>query len=282
MTSVTKLIAFFLLSASLFVYNPVDATQVGTQAMSVRDQSSMSDLQVNEQYQSALDGYNDLLEGNVDKDGWINYSGIQEEQDKLRDYISSLANIDMSALDRDHQLATYINAYNAFTLMLILEYWDNGKLQSIFDIPENRRWDDVRWQVGANTYSLNQIEHTLIRPVFNEPRIHFALVCAAYSCPPLRNEVYDSTMIEDQLNSQAQYVHDHKRWYQYDANQKKVMLTKLYEWYATDFEINVQGILYFIAQYRPEIATLLNNGEEPEIQWIPYDWRLNDIQNKPQ
>ena len=77
-----------------------------------------------------------------------------------------------------------INAYNAFTLRLILDYYP---VRSIKDIRASKRWDDQRWRIGEAVFSLNQIEHEQIRPKFAEPRIHFALVCAAIGCPKLRN-----------------------------------------------------------------------------------------------
>ena len=91
-------------------------------------------------------------------------------------------------LGRSEKLALLINAYNACTLRLILDHWNDGQLASIKDIPRDNRWEDQRWQIGKRRLSLNQIEHEEIRGRFAEPRIHFALVCAAKGCPPLRAE----------------------------------------------------------------------------------------------
>ena len=115
-------------------------------------------------------------------------------------------------LGRDERLALLINAYNAFTLRLILDHYP---VASITDIPADQRWDAVRWRLAGETYSLNQIEHELVRPNFREPRIHFALVCAAVGCPPLRTEAYTGELLEEQLEGQTRYSHAHDRWLRY-------------------------------------------------------------------
>lgn len=99
---------------------------------------------------------------------------------------------------------------NAYTIQLILDHYP---LASIQDIPGDQRWDAVRWRVGPHTWSLNQIDHEQIRPKCAEPRIHFALVCAAVGCPPLRNEAYTAARLEEQLAGQSAYVHSHPRWF---------------------------------------------------------------------
>ncbi|MEX1223174.1 MAG: VTT domain-containing protein, partial [Pirellulales bacterium] len=112
-----------------------------------------------------------LLEAHVDADGWIDYVGLQRDEAQLDAYLEDLANAPFDELGRDEKLALLINAYNAFTLKLILEHYP---LESIMDIPEDQRWEAQRWNVGGNRWSLNQIEHEQIRPKFVEPRIHFA------------------------------------------------------------------------------------------------------------
>jgi len=174
-------------------------------------------------------------------------------------------------------LALLINAYNAFTLKLILEH---QPIESIMDIPDAERWDAVRWKVDGHVWSLNQIEHEQIRPKFVEPRVHFALVCAAVGCPPLRNEAYDADRIDQQLEDQTEYVHHHRTWLQFDARRNVAHLTKLYNWYGSDFEQNDGSVLQFAARYSPELKQALANGSSPRIEWLPYDWKLNSEKNK--
>lgn len=168
-----------------------------------------------------------------DQGGLVDYAGLRKDTVGLDAYIAALARAPLAELGRSERLALLINAYNAFTLRLIL---DRYPVKSIKDIPTDLRWDAKRWNVGGNTWSLNQIEHEQIRPHFKEPRIHFALVCAARGCPPLRNEAYVAGKLEEQLEAQAQYVHTHEGWFQFDAKKGVARLTSLYKWYGGDFE----------------------------------------------
>src|SRR5690606_18585297 len=109
----------------------------------------------------------------VDAQGMVDYAGLAADTAALDGYIASLADVDLDVLSRDERLALLINAYNAFTLRLILDHYP---VASIKDIPEAERWKAERWDLGGKTVSLDTIEHVMIRPVFNEPRIHWALV----------------------------------------------------------------------------------------------------------
>ena len=171
-----------------------------------------------------------------------------------------------------------INAYNAFTLRLILDY---HPVASIKDIPAAKRWAHKRWGLGPHTWSLDQIEHDQIRPKFGEPRVHFALVCAAVGCPRLRNEAYRADDVEQQLEDQARYVHGHERWFRFDAGKGIVYLTRLYKWYGGDFEQVAGTVLDYAARYSPQLKQALGAGRKPGIRWLDYDWSLNSKKHTP-
>ena len=224
--------------------------------------------------------FNELLEKHVDEDGWVDYDGFESDSESLDKYIKSLGEAPIKELGRNHRLATLINAYNAFTIRLIL---DHQPPKSINDIPEEKRWDAERWQLGDQKYSLNQIEHELIRPNFIEPRIHFAVVCAAVGCPPLRNEAYTADRLEEQLEEQSQYVHKHKTWLQFtDGEEAEVKLTRLYEWFGGDFTQDAESVLKYAARYSEDLQTYLDDedNEPPKQEWLEYDWSLNSTANK--
>ena len=167
-----------------------------------------------------------LLRRHVDPDGWVDYEGFRSDAASLDAYIASIGTAPFADLGRDEKLALLINAYNAFMLRLILDHYP---IKSIKDIPSAKRWDAKRWRLGSMTLSLNQMEHEQIRPKFAEPRVHFALVCAAIGCPKLRNEAYQAQRIEAQLKDQTRYAHTHDRWFRYQPGAKEVHLTKLDE-----------------------------------------------------
>ena len=222
--------------------------------------------------------FEELLANTVDEDGWVDYARVKEDRDQLTGYLSQLAAADLSKLGRDEQLALLINAYNAFTLQLIVEHYP---IKSIKDIRAADRWEAKRWMLAGRLTSLNQIEHELIRPNFAEPRIHFALVCAAVGCPPLRAEAYTGDKLEQQLAAQSQYVHSHRTWYATDGR-GTLKLTRLYEWYGDDFVQTHGSVLAFVANFDTEIKDRLHRGQRLRTTWLPYDWNLNDTRNRQQ
>jgi len=223
------------------------------------------------------DVFDGLLHRHVDEAGFVDYAGLAKESGKLDAYIGTLAEAKMDDLGRDERLALLINAYNAFTLRLIL---DHLPIASIKDIPGGERWDAVRFNLAGTTYSLNQLEHEQIRPNFKEPRVHFALVCAAVGCPPLRNEAYAADRLEEQLQAQALYVHSHPRWFTYTPGSDIVHLTALYDWYGGDFKQVAGSVLKHAAKYAPALAKDLAAGHEPRVEFLDYDWALNSQENK--
>ncbi len=214
----------------------------------------------------------EVLRAHVDDRGLVDYAALHRDPAKLDQYIAALQDAPFEALGRDEKLVLLINAYNAFTLRLILDHYP---VASIRDIPGAERWDAVRWQVGKQTWSLNQIEHEQVRPHFVEPRIHFALVCAAIGCPPLRPEAYTVERLEEQLAAQTEYVHMHPRWFRYEPGSDTVHLTQLYKWYGGDFEQTAGSVLSYVANYAPSLTATLERGEPPAIDWLDYDWSLN-------
>ena len=191
-----------------------------------------------------------LLRAHVDAEGLVDYAALGRESAALDAYLASLASAPFEELGRDEKLALLIDAYNAFTLRLIL---DHRPVASIKDIPSGKRWDDRRWTLAGETLSLNQIEHERIRPRFREPRIHFALVCAARSCPPLRAEAYVGQRLEAQLADQTRRVHSDERWVRFDPASGTLQLTKLYDWYGSDFLQAAPSVEEYAAAREPSV-----------------------------
>lgn len=223
--------------------------------------------------------FNKLLNKYVSDAGGVNYAGLLSERETLEAYIQRIAKAPFDEMGRDQKLALLINAYNAFTLELILEHYNGGQLASIKDIPSDQRWESKRWHIGDKTLSLNQIEHEQIRPKFKEPRIHWALVCAAVGCPPLRNEAFAADRLEEQLADQAKYVHSHDKWYKYEQQANTVHLTQLYNWYGSDFEQVTDSVLAYVSQFDSALKQAIEAGRTPRIQWLEYDWSLNSQEN---
>ncbi|QDV23389.1 DUF547 domain-containing protein [Aureliella helgolandensis] len=218
-----------------------------------------------------------LLSEFVDDAGWVDYESLKDRQGELQTYIETLADAPFDDLGRNEKLALLINGYNAFTLELILEHYP---VDSIQDIPTAQRWDDARWKLGGKLLSLSQIEHEQIRPKFKEPRVHFALVCAAIGCPPLRREAYVGSQLEEQLQSQTQYMHQHQTWFQLEPSASAVKLTQLYSWYGNDFEQSAGSVLKFVATCSVPLKREMDSGKNLGIDWLEYDWTLNSLSNR--
>ena len=185
--------------------------------------------------------WNDLLQKHVTKDGIVNYKGFKKERAKLLTYITSLGkNMPNDTWSKDEKLAYWINAYNAMTVDLILR---NYPTKSIKDI--SKPWNQRLWKLGEKWYNLDEIEHKILRKM-NEPRIHFAINCASFSCPPLLNEAFTAEKLEQQLTQVTKvFLADSKR---NTITQDKLEISKIFKWFSKDFKQN-GSLIDFLNQY---------------------------------
>lgn len=216
--------------------------------------------------------FDDLLKKHVDAEGWVNYEGFKSERDKLNQYLELLKdNAPNDNWTDDEKLAYWINAYNAFTIDLILQYYPVSSIRDIgskIQVPfVNSPWDIKFIEIGGEKLDLNNIEHGIIRERFNEPRIHFAVNCASYSCPVLRNEAYVASKLDSQLEEQTiSFVNDTKR---NKISAKKAELSKLFSWYKGDFTKD-QSLVEFINKY-----SNTKISKSTKITHLEYGWTLN-------
>jgi len=208
--------------------------------------------------------WDQLLKNYVNAKGKVNYKGFKNDVRFNKYLIKLQENKPGSNWTSNEKLAFWINAYNAFTIKLIL---DNYPVKSIRDI--EKAWDKVFIKIGDSHYSLNDIEHHIIRKYFNEPRIHFALVCAAHSCPLLRNEAYTASKLINQLNKQAmQFINDPER---NTISKEKVRISQIFNWFEEDFTRKGTLIQYLNKYSEVEI------NENAKVEYLEYDWSLNAL-----
>jgi len=213
-----------------------------------------------------------LLKKCVDAKGQVNYRGFLEDASRLDAYLGLLSDcppsMDWSQAER---LAYWINAYNAFTVKLILDHYPVKSIKDIgpkLAIPKvNSVWDIKFFHIGGVEMTLNQIEHDILRKDFNEPRIHFAIVCASFSCPVLFNEAFTAKRIEQQLETQAvAFINDPAR---NRVSENKVELSAIFNWFKGDFTKN-GTLLEFIRRYaKGKVA------DKAKVSFLDYDWSLN-------
>ncbi|MEM1328827.1 MAG: DUF547 domain-containing protein [Bacteroidota bacterium] len=206
--------------------------------------------------------WNSILQENVSATGKVNYEAIKKNVSKLDKYLSTLeSNTPKSSWSKDAQLAYWINAYNAYTVKLIV---DNYPVTKITDLHDGKPWD-VKWiKIGGKTYSLNDIEHNTIRKQFDEPRIHFAVNCAAKSCPPLLNQAWTASNLDKLLERQTRTFINNSRYNTISSG--KVEVSKIFDWYGEDFG----SLVKYLNKYSD---TKINSNATVEFR--SYDWRLN-------
>ncbi len=213
------------------------------------------------------------------RDGLVDYKALGKDTDDLDAYIASLGRVDPARLARDDKMVFWINAYNAFTLRLIL---DNPKIDSIKDISAGKRWKAERWAVNGKKYSLDQIEHEILRPM-GDARVHFALVCAALSCPDLAPEAYVAERLDEQLDRQGRvFVTNNKkglRTYIDDGwfGGPTVEISAIFDWFEEDFVSSSTDIVDFVLPYASEAdaAFMRKHRKDLDVEHFDYDWSLN-------
>lgn len=224
-------------------------------------------------YGSAVDHgiYANLLKKYV-KNGVVDYRGFKEEESRLDEYLSVLEKTDSKTLDRNEQFAFYINAYNAWTLKLILSGYPGVKsikdLGSVFQSP----WKKKICRIDGDILTLDDIEHKILRPTFKDPRVHFAVNCASKGCPSLISEPYTGKDLERQLDSSAKaFINDRQKNYLQGST---LYVSSIFKWFSEDFANDVIG---FVSKYASDglKAELTAKAGNIKIVYLDYDWSLN-------
>jgi hypothetical protein len=226
--------------------------------------------------------YNAVLKRHVKGDK-VDYKSLKSDKD-FETYLAMLSKANPDALPtREEKIAFWINAYNAFTLKLIV---DNYPVKSITDLSAlgkltafigNSPWKREFFSINGKKMTLDEIEHEILRGAFKEYRVHFAVNCASTSCPVLRPEAYTAETLNHQLNEQAkQFLKDTLR-NRIDLKTKTIRISKIFDWYKDDFIKSSGTIEQYLAQYIDEetIKRMLLN-KEFKIEYMEYDWRLNE------
>ena len=206
------------------------------------------------------------------KNGRVDYEGFKSEEAKLDDYLKILESVDSKSLSEDEMFAFYVNAYNTWTIKLILSGYPEVKsikdLGSLFKSP----WKKEIVRIDGGVITLDNVEHDILRPRFKDPRVHFAINCAAISCPPLRAEPYQGDILGTQLDdSTRSFLNDPNR-YKFEGN--TFYVSRIFKWFAEDFK---HDVLSFYLKYADEDLRRKLEAKRTSlrIQYLPYDWGLN-------
>jgi hypothetical protein len=219
--------------------------------------------------------WDQLLHQYVDAQGKVDYRGWKAESAApLKQWLGEISSVNLPEAEPDQQLAFWLNVYNATVIDQVLDQYPIDSIRPTFlGIPNwltfLQFFQRKIIEINRQAYSLNQIEHNTIRPQFQDPRVHFALVCAADGCPLLRHEAYQPGQVQQQLEEDAQRFINNPQKVHYEP--PFLNCSKIFKWYEKDFLKHHASIPVYIQQYLPQ--TIPNDCQ---IRYLDYDWSLND------
>lgn len=207
------------------------------------------------------------------REGRVDYAGLKKDPSDLDAWLDAAAKADETEFrgrPREQRLAFLVNLYNAATLRLILDHYPIESIRKIGPVWDpNKAWKLPVVRVFGRTVTLNAVEHEMIRPVFKEPRVHFALVCAAKGCPPLRSESYDGARLNAQLDDQARAFLSQRAKNDAGRAGETASLSPIFKWYIEDFGGSKKSVLAFVKKWLPV-------EDNWTVDWTEYDWSLNE------
>jgi len=221
--------------------------------------------------------FDKVLKAHV-KNGLVDYTALKAGRADLDTYLDQVAAVPESEFARwnqSQQIAFLINLYNAATLRLIIDHYPVKSIKDIGGVFSSP-WKQKVVRLWGATTTLDDLEHGILRKRYAEPRIHFALVCAALSCPPLREEAYTGAALDSQLDDQGRRFLGDPQKNRIDAPNHVAYLSSIFHWYGGDFEKKSGSVLAFIQIYFPKDAQAELARGDFKIQYLDYNWSLND------
>ena len=220
--------------------------------------------------------FDQVLKTYVNNQGLVDYNGIAGDQ-SFKIYMETLKSAQPDAMSRDGQLAFWINAYNAVTIAKVIEWKPKKSVRETF-VPGV--WTGTKFfttrehTVAGKDLSQDDIENEILRKQFKDPRIHFAIICASSGCPLLPRFAYTEENVQTMLEEETRKYINSERGTKIDSAENTLYLSKLFDWFAGDFEYKSGSVLNFIKPYLGQKA-LAFMEKNPKIKYLPYDWALN-------
>lgn len=211
--------------------------------------------------------FGEAIAGRVSDDGLIDYQAIQADRAKLDEYLGYVAKVSPESNpelfpSKDHELAYYINAYNAIAIRGVI---DRPGLKSVNDIKVEYFYF-TRYRIGGRKLDLYRLENAVVRERYKDPRIHFALNCQSGGCPFFPTTPFPAEGLDAFLDTQTRRFMDSPLKVRL-RDDGVVEISQIFEWYASDFA-EAGGALAFVRRYRPELPA------DAKVEFIPYDWSL--------
>ena len=227
--------------------------------------------------------FDEVLRASVEGE-WLDYKKVDRK--KLREYIEGLGRVTPKALaswSRAERYAFWINVYNAHVIEIVLDHYPVESIKDIGGTVFGRVWDKEFIRLNSlhpggddERLSLNEVEHEILRPRFKDARVHAAVNCASYSCPPLLGEAFVADKLEKQLDAQMKaFVNDELR-NKYDEKKNVIYLSEIFNWFEEDFEHDAGSVREYLLRFAP--AERHAFIKKAKIKHLDYDWSLNDVE----
>ena len=220
-------------------------------------------------------------------DGLVDYRGLRQQRAGLNAYLSGLESVtarELKSWSDEQRFAFWINAYNGYTLQLVVEHYP---VKSIKDIGGmfSSVWDKEFISLGSlypkgprEELSLNHIEHDILRPVFADARVHAAVNCASMGCPALASEAFEAERLDEQLDAVVRaWIADSSK-NRFEPENNAFYISKIFDWFEKDFTQDGGDVRKWIAQYAaPDVAEWLGSSAKLKTRYLDYSWKLNDV-----
>ena len=217
-----------------------------------------------------------ILKKYVLDNGTVQYAALKGGLDPLARFVQQIGAVSPDSHpslfpSRAHKLAYWLNTYNALVLWAMAKEYPEKKDRLNSLIGRYQFFMRIKFKAGGRDLSLNEIETNAIRKQFQEPRIHFAIVCASRGCPWLSRDAFTGERLEEQLEARTRLFLNQTRNIRFDSAQREVSLSQIFEWYKEDFGNSTENLLAFIGKYRNEFR----QGKW-KVRYVEYDWGIND------
>lgn len=205
------------------------------------------------------------------------YSSVSlKDRQAIKDYLEKMQAVDVTGLNRDEQKAFWINIYNALTIDIILDHYPVKSIRDIDISPgvfSNGPWDAKLLTIAGEKISLNDIEHRILRPIWHDNRIHYAVNCASLGCPNLQPQAFTSQNLDMLLEKAARDFINHPRGVSFTRN--RLQVSSIYFWFQADFGDSEKGLIQHLKKYMsPQNLKKLNSVQKKMTH--QYDWNLNE------
>ncbi len=280
MSTTTKVLGIFVLIGLVIV------GKIGFDKYQLMDPKPLTEWKASDAENTATINHQlwqEILTANVQVDetsgiNLFNYGKFgQQDKQKLENYLATMQALNPRTYNDAEQMAYWINLYNAITIKVIVdEYPVTSIKQTGNGLPGMGPWDDANAVVDSQKLSLNDIEHGILRRVWQDNRIHYGVNCASIGCPNLSPVAFTGDNLDSQLTQLAKQFINHPRGVHYDSETNTLTLSSIFKWFISDFGNSEQALLADLQRHAyPALKTILKT-HDGDIEY-DYDWNLNGV-----